>query len=141
MRCKAVVLAASLAALPVVAGCSNSSCKTGTLLLHLALLDDAPLADTITVVGNDPGAAVSQSFPHTPNPDAAALRIERTAVVVTWPGGYPVHAIVGLTVTALSGATVVGSDISSVRLDDKCTETSVLVSNRYHEAGDGGAGQ
>jgi hypothetical protein len=150
MRSKVVVVAASVAASVAVAvavavagalasaGCSGPSCKPGTLLLHVALLDDAPLADHIVVSGDDPGAAVSQSFPHTPDPDAAALQIQHVAVTVTWPGSYPAHAKVNLVVRAFAGATVLGTNGTTINLLPGCTESSVLVSNRLGVDPDGG---
>ncbi len=137
MVAAAGVLVLSLAGVLGVA-CSGSSCRPGTLLLHIALLDDSPLADTITVVGDDPGAAVSQSFPHTPNPAAAAIGVEHITVEVTWPSGYPSFAVVNLVVSALQGSTVLGVDTATVRLGDKCGESDLLLSNRGAVA-DGGA--
>ncbi|HEX9101054.1 MAG TPA: hypothetical protein VF997_02565 [Polyangia bacterium] len=123
-------LAGALACAAVVVACSGSNCAPGTLLLHLALLDDGPLADTITVSGDDPGAAVSNSFPHAPNPSAAAIGVEHVDAVVTWPQGYPAHAAVNLTIRALAGGAQLGVGAATVRLDPSCSETSLLVSNR-----------
>ncbi len=127
----ALVAAALAGAVTIVAGaCSGPACKPGTLLLHVALLDDAPLADTIVVSGDDPNASVSESFPHTPNPNAVIVGIDRLVVTVTWPTGYPTGNTVNLTVRALAGGAQVGINTASIHLDDGCTETSVLVSNR-----------
>ncbi len=118
-------------------GCS-SSCKAGTLLLHVGLVDDSPLADTITVVGHDPGAAVADSFPHPPNPDAASLGIEHTTVLVTWPQGYPTDADVHLLVSAVVAGQTIGVGYADVDLGSKCGESSLLVSARggIPDAGD-----
>jgi len=126
----AAAIAGAAAVALVPAACSGSSCKPGTMLLHIALLDDSPLADTITVQGDDPNAAVDESFPHSPNPSGAAIRIEHFDVVVTWPSYYPAGNTVNLTIRALAGDVQVGINTASIHLDNGCTETSVLVSNR-----------
>jgi hypothetical protein len=119
---------AMVVALGFVAGCSSTNCKVGTLLLHLALLDQSPLADSITVHGDDPGAAVDAGFPHTPNADAVNVGVERIVETVTWPGGYPASTLVHLHVRALAAGTVVGVDEVDIRLDASCSETYQLVS-------------
>ena len=119
---------AMLVALAFVGGCSSTNCKAGTLLLHLALLDQSPLADTITVHGDDPGATVDNTFAHTPNADAVTVGVERIVETVTWAGGYPKNALVHLHVTALAGGSVVGVDEVDIRLDPSCSETYQLVS-------------
>src|SRR6478609_5827569 len=100
MRWKILVAAGLVAACVVTAvvvvACSGPSCKAGTLLLNIALLDTAPLADTITVTGTDTGAEVMASFPHVPN--ASNPGIEHTSVEVTFPGGYPKDTLVHLIV-------------------------------------------
>lgn len=122
---------AGVAAIAVVpAACSGTSCKAGTMLLHIALLDDSPLADTITVHGDDPNAAIDESFPHTPNPSGAAVSVEHFDVVVRWPSYYPAGNTVNLTIRALAGDVQLGINTASIHLDSGCTETSVLVSNR-----------
>ena len=132
------LVAVAAAGVVGVQACSGPECKPGTLLLHLALLDDAPLADTIVVSGNDPGAALSDTFPHAPNPSGAAVQVEHFDVAVTWPQGYPTHAAVNLTVRALAGGALVGINTTTVRLAPGCTTGSVLVSNRGNALGDGG---
>jgi hypothetical protein len=117
-----------IAVAALVSGCSDSNCKPGTLLLHLALLNDAPLADTITVHGDDPGAAVDVSFPHTPNQDGVTVGIERIVETIVWPGGYVKGALVHLHVRALAGGNLVGVDEVDIRLDPGCSETYQLVS-------------
>jgi hypothetical protein len=133
MRWKLLLAFGGLTALlmcVVIVACSGSSCKQGTLLLHVALLDDSPLADHITVVGNDPGAAIAQTIAHVPNQAAADQRVEHVALEVVWPGGYPVYAEVHLTVSAFSGDTLLGNNTVTVRLEPGCSETSTLVSAR-----------
>lgn len=128
-----VLFAASLAgaaAVAVVPAACSPSCKAGTLLLHVALLDDAPLADRIVVSGDDPNAAVSESFPHTPNPDAVTIGVDRQVLTITWPTGYPAGNTVNLTIRALAGDVQLGINTASIHLDSGCSETSVLVSNR-----------
>lgn len=119
---------AMLVVLGLVAGCSSTNCKPGTLLLHLALLDDSPLADTITVRGDDPGATIDVSFPHAPNADAVNVGVERIVETVTWPGAYPKNALVHLHVSALAKGSVVGVDEVDIRLEESCSETYQLVS-------------
>lgn len=125
------LLVASLAAAVTVgtAACS-AACQPGTLLLHIALLDDSPLADTIIVSGDDPNAAVTNTFPHTPDAVGAAASIEHFDVVVRWPSYYPTGNTVNLTVRALAGGVQLGINTASIHLYNGCTETSVLVSNR-----------
>jgi len=134
----AAALAGAVAVAVLPTACS-ASCKPGTLLLHIALLDDSPLADTITVDGDDPNAAVSDRFPHTPNAVNAAAGIEHFDVVVRWPSFYPAGNTVNLTVRALAGGAQLGINTASIHLDNGCTETGVLVSNRGVPP-DGGAG-
>lgn len=119
------LIATSLIAV-VVAACSGPSCQAGTLSLDVALLNTTPLADTITVSSNDPGAMIMQSFPHTPDPTAPS--IEHTNVVVTFPGGYPTDAVVHLIVRALGGSTILGAGTATLHLDTTCTSGAVSVS-------------
>lgn len=126
----ALALLGAVGAVAVAVEACSSSCQPGTMLLHIALLDDSPLADTITVTGDDPNAAVSNTFSHTPNPVAAAASIEHFDVVVRWPSFYPAGNTVNLTIRALAGNVQLGINTASIHLDNGCTETSVLVSNR-----------
>lgn len=134
----AAALAGAVAVAVLPTACS-ASCKPGTLLLHIALLDDSPLADTITVDGDDPNASVSNTFAHTPNSVGAAAGIEHFDVVVRWPSFYPAGNTVNLTVRALAAGAQLGINTASIHLDNGCTETSVLVSNRGVPP-DGGGG-
>jgi hypothetical protein len=135
----------ALGALAVLLACMlgsacSANCKPGTLTLHIALLDNTPLADHVTIVGSDPGAAVSLSFPHVPNPAAADVGIEHITLEVRWPDGFPTDAVVHLTTTALAGDTILGSDPDSFRLGQSCSEGSLLVSARAAELdSDGGS--
>jgi len=129
------LIAASLAAV-VVAACSGPSCKAGTLQLDIALAATAPLADTITVTGVDPGAAVSQTFPHTPNPMAPG--IEHVTVNITFPGGYPADKVVHLVVKATGGVTLLGANTVTIHLDPTCSNAGVLISGGVITPGDGG---
>ena len=120
------MLAASLVTAAIITACSSGpSCAAGTLSLDIALLDTSPLADTITVVANDPGAMINESFPHTPN--SSNPGIEHTNVVVTFPGGYPKDTVVHLIVRAIGGTTILGANTASIRLDDTCTNGAIAV--------------
>lgn len=130
-----ILAAASLVVLSLVAvlvvACSNSaSCKPGTLLLEIGLLDTSPLADTITVTITDPGAEVMQSFPHAPNQTAADVGIEHISAEVTFPGGYPTDKLVHVLVKAIGGVTVLGSNTATIHLDTSCTVGNVALSGR-----------
>jgi hypothetical protein len=116
-----LVLAATLSA-----GCSSSSCAAGTLTLTVYLLDTSALADTITVFGDDPGAAVSESFPHTPNPDPGTLG-ETTKIVVTWPQGFPSKSAVHLTIDAVAGGQVIGAGMADLNLGKSCSVSDLFV--------------
>lgn len=109
---------------------SSASCAPGTLLLHIALLDQAPLADTITVSGDDPNSAVMNTFAHTPDPAGAAVSVEHFDVVVRWPSYYPAGNSVNLTVRALANGAQLGINTTTIHLEPGCTESSILVSNR-----------
>ena len=126
----ALALLAAVGAVAVAVEACSSGCQPGTMLLHIALLDESPLADTITVSGDDPNAMVSNTFAHTPNPVAAAASIEHFDVVVRWPSYYPAGNTVNLTIRALAGGKQLGINTASIHLYSGCTETSVLVSNR-----------
>jgi len=119
------LIVASLGAV-VVAACSGPTCKPGTLQIDLALISTSALADTITITGNDPGAAVMASFPHTPNPTAPG--VEHTSVTVTFPGGYPANAVIHLLVRAIGGTTLLGANSLTIHLDPSCSVADVLVS-------------
>jgi len=130
MRWKILVAAgltaASLVTAAIVVACSSGpSCKPGTLLLNVALLDTSPLADTITVTANDPKVMLSESFPHTPN--ASNPGVEHTNVVVTFPDGYPKDMVVHLLVRALGGTTLLGANTATIHLDETCTVGDVAV--------------
>jgi hypothetical protein len=124
------LLAAVAGGVVAVQACSSPSCQAGTLLLHIALLDQSPLADTIIVSGDDPNAAVMNTFAHTPDPVGAAASIEHFDVVVRWPSYYPAGNSVNLTVRALANGTQLGINTATIDLAPGCTESSILVSNR-----------
>ena len=134
MRAPRIAFAASIG-LALAGGCSSSKCAPGTLALTLHLLDTTPAADTITVAGNDPGAAVSESFPHTPNPSVAS---ENATVVVTWPQGFPANAAVHLTIDAIAGGQVIGTGEDDVNLGKSCSVGEAFV-GAISGALDGGA--
>ena len=129
MRWNALVAVAVVAVsllVTVVVACSDTvTCKDGTLLLEVALLNTAPYADTITVVSTDPDIVVDESFPHAPN--ASNPGVEHISVEVTFPGGYPKDKVVHLVVRALGGVTVLGSNTATIHLDEKCSVGSVAV--------------
>jgi hypothetical protein len=125
------LLALSLVAILIVACSDNApSCKPGTLLLQIGLLDTTPLADTITVSITDPGAEVMQSTPHAPNADAANIGVEHIAVEVDFPGGYPADKVVHPLVRAIGGTTILGSNIATIHLDSTCSVGNIAVSGR-----------
>lgn len=110
----------------VFVACSggSSSCKPGALDLQLGLVDGAQLADTLTVSGDDPGAVVSESFPHTPNQTSPA---ENFDIAVTWANGYPAYAAVHLTVRAFAAGLLIGSNTETVVLNPSCTSSDLLI--------------
>jgi hypothetical protein len=124
------LIASSLVAVGVVACSDSTTCKTGTLLLQVGLLDTAPLADTISISIADSGAELTTSFPHTPNSDAANVGVEHINLELTWPQGYPTGKLVHVVVKATGGTTVLGSNSASIHLDDKCTVGNVAISGR-----------
>lgn len=135
MRWKILVALGLLASSLVVAigfvACSDSSdCKPGTLLLQVGLLDTSPLADSISVSIADTGAELMQTFPHTPNQDAANVGVEHINLELTWPQGYPTGKLVHVVVRAMGGVTILGSNSASIHLDDKCTVGNVAISGR-----------
>ena len=125
-----IAVAAVIAGAVVFVACSGESCTPNVLTLHLGLLDDSTTADTITVTGNDPGASVMASFPHTPDPTSVSIGVEHTQVAVTFPGAFPAHALLHLAVRALVNGTVIGVGTSTVELGATCGDGSLLVSAR-----------
>lgn len=134
-----VAAAAVAGGVGFVACSSGPDCAPGELVLHLGLVDDSPQADTITVTGNDPGAAVMESFPNSADPDEIALNVEHTDVHVTWPQGYPTHALVHLVVRAVLKGNVIGENTTTIQLGNKCGTGSMLVSGRGGTDDDAGA--
>ena len=124
------LVALSLVAFGVVACTDSPTCKPGTLLLQLGLLDTSPLADTITVSIADSGAELMQSIPHTPNQEAADVGVEHVDVEVSWPNGYPAGKLVHAVVRAIGGTTVLGSNTATIHLDDKCSVGNLALSGR-----------
>ncbi len=140
MRWKVLVagglLALSLVATLVVACSDKPSCNPNTLLLQIALVQTAPLADTITVTETDPNTTVMQTFPHTPNPDNAG--IEHIVVEVAFPNGYPADKVVHFLVRAISASTVLGANTVTVHTDPTCTVAGVAVTGGSTGPMDGG---
>ena len=120
------VVALSIVATVVVACSSTTSCQPGTLVLDVALLQTAPLADTITVTSTDTDIPVNESFPHTPN--STSPGVEHTPVSVTFPSGYPKDKVVHLLVRALAGTTVLGAGTATIHLGTSCDTGSLDVS-------------
>lgn len=130
------VVTLSLVATVIVA-CSNSpGCKPNTLLLQVALLQTAPLAETITVTETDPNTSVMQTFPHEPN--AMNPGVEHISVEVDFPNGYPADKLVHFLVRAISGATVLGANTVTVHTDPTCTVANVAVTGGSTGPTDGG---
>jgi hypothetical protein len=119
-----VAAVATVGAIAIVA-CSGASCQPGTLALRLGLVDGAQAADTLTVTGDDPGAVLSDDFPHAPNLDPASP--ENFDIAVTWPAGYPANAVVHLTVRAYAGGRLIAVNSGTFRLDPSCTSSSMLL--------------
>ncbi|HEX6837875.1 MAG TPA: hypothetical protein VF334_14955 [Polyangia bacterium] len=140
MRWKLLVaggtLALSLLATVIVACSSAPSCHPNTLLLQIALVQTAPLADTITVTETDPNTSVMQSFPHPPN--SMNPGIEHTVVEISFPNGYPADKLVHFLVRAISGATVLGANSVTVHTDPTCTVADVAVTGGSTGPTDGG---
>jgi hypothetical protein len=134
------VVAAAAAALgvfvAVVAACGGASCKPGTLALRLGLIDGAQAADTFIVSGDDPGAAVSDTFSHVPN--LVFAEAENFDVTVTWPPGYPAYATVHLTVRAYAAGQLIAYNTTTIRLDRSCTSSSMILGTES-APDDGGA--
>ena len=130
------VLALSLVATMVVACSDKPACRPNTLLLRIALLQTAPLADTISVTETDPNSTLVQTFPHTPN--AMNPGIEHTVVEVEFPDGYPADKLVHFVVRAISGVTVLGANSVAVHTDKTCTVADVAVSGGSIGPMDGG---
>ena len=130
------VVALSLVATVIVA-CSNSpGCKPNTLLLQVALLQTAPLAETITVTETDANTNLMQSFPHAPN--SSNPGVEHISVEIDFPNGYPADKLVHFLVRAISGGTVLGANSVTVHTDPTCTVADVAVSGGSTGPMDGG---
>ncbi len=130
------LVALSLVATVVVA-CSNSqSCKPSTMLLEIALLQTAPLADTIIVTETDPNTSVMQTFAHTPN--AANPGVEHITEEIDFPNGYPADKVVHFIVKAVGGTTVLGANSVTVHTDPTCTVADVAVTGGSTGPMDGG---
>lgn len=119
------VLALSIIVTAVVACSDSTSCKPGTLLLQVGLLDTSPLADTIEVVSTDPMIPLDEKFPHVPN--SMAPGVEHVSVEVTFPNGYPKDTLVHLIVRAFGGVTLLGANTAAIHLDNTCTVGDVAV--------------
>ncbi len=140
MRWKLLVagglLALSLVATIVVACSSPADCKPNTFLLQIALLQTAPLADTITVTETDPNTNVMQSFPHVPN--AMNPGVEHIVLELDFPNGYPADKVVHFLVKAIGGTTVLGANSFTVHTDPTCTVADVAVTGGSVGPMDGG---
>ena len=130
------VLALSLVATLIVACSDSAGCKPNTILLQVALLQTAPLADTITVTETDPNSTVMQSYPHTPN--SMNPGVEHTTVQIDFPNGYPSDKLVHFLVKAMSGVTVLGANSVTLHTEPTCTVANVAVSGGSTGATDGG---
>ena len=115
------VVALSALAVVVVACSDPSSCKPGTVSLQILLSGTSTLADTLVVSSDDSFATLMESFPHTPG-DASAAVLD-----VTFPNGYPKDMVVHLTVRALGGQTVLGTNQATVHLDPSCSSAHVSI--------------
>lgn len=130
------VVALSLVATVIVACSDSPGCKPNTLLLQVALLQTAPLAETITVTETDPNTSLMQSFPHEPN--SMNPGVEHISVEVDFPNGYPADKLVHFLVRAISGGTVLGANTVTVHTDATCTVAGVAVTGGSTGPTDGG---
>jgi hypothetical protein len=140
MRWKLLVagglLASSLVATLVVACSDSTSCKPNTILVQIALLQTAPLADTIIITETDPNTSVTQTFAHTPN--ASNPGVEHITEEIDFPNGYPADKVVHFLVKAVGGTTVLGANTFTVHTDPSCTVAGVAVAGGSTGAMDGG---
>ena len=119
----AAVLVVSLA-VTVVACSSKPACAAGTMVLDVALYQTAPLADTITIMSQNPNIAVSPtSVPHTPN--SMTPGVEHATIILTFPNGYPNDQVVNLVIKALGGVTVLGANTATIHTTPSCTVGAV----------------
>ena len=130
------VVALSLVATVIVACSDSPACKPNTLLLQVALLQTAPLAETITVTETDPNTNLMQTFPHAPNANNPG--VEHISVEIAFPDGYPADKLVHFVVRAISGGTVLGANSVTVHTDPTCTVASVAVTGGSTGPMDGG---
>ena len=130
------VLALSLVATLIVACSDSASCKPNTILLQVALLQTAPLADTITVTETDPNSTVMQTYPHAPN--SMNPGVEHITLQIDFPNGYPADKLVHFLVKATSGVTVLGANSLTVHTDQTCTVADVAVTGGSTGPMDGG---
>ena len=119
------VLGLSIIVTAVVACSDSASCKPGTMLLQIALLDTSPLADSIEVMSTNPMIPFDEKFPHTPN--ASAPGVEHTSVTVTFPNGYPKDTLLNLIVRAYGGVTLLGANTAQIHTGATCTVGDVAV--------------
>ena len=130
------VVALSLVATVLVACSDSPGCKPNTMLLQVALLQTAPLAETITVTETDPNTSVMQTFPHEPN--SMNPGVEHISVEIDFPNGYPADKLVHFLVRAISGGTILGANTVTVHTDPTCTIANVAVTGGSAGPTDGG---
>ena len=124
---RALVLCALVA---VAAGCRTESCKPGTLLVSVSLTGSAAAASSLSVdVAIDGGGARSGTF---------ALDGKSSGTIEVDFPSYPAGHAVTVTVTALAGSDVLGSQAQATTLGAGCATLDIVVSGSGSD--DGGMG-
>ncbi|HEY2743376.1 MAG TPA: hypothetical protein VGL86_02080, partial [Polyangia bacterium] len=126
-----LALAGLVASLPA---CRVKDCRDGTLLVALTLEGAAASADSLEVsVTIGDGTPITHTV-STAGHDGGNLEIE-------FPSGYPSGQSVVVSIAALSGGTVVGSDTApAVSLGGKCQRVDLTISGSIVGGGDGSVG-
>jgi hypothetical protein len=116
---RALILTTTLVLLG--AGCGTKSCKDGTLLLDVSFSGSASNSDSLQISVEANGATMSATAPHTAGKSGT--------LEVDFGAGYPSGAQATVTVTALSGGTIVGSGMATVTLSGECAALTVTVAD------------
>jgi hypothetical protein len=106
----------------LIGGCGTRTCKDQTVLVSLSLGAAAAQADrfdvTVVIGGNETLKATG--VPRSSGSAQGTLEIE-------FPNGYPSKQMIEVTVTALAGATVVGSGDNRTTLDGACATLPISI--------------
>ena len=122
------VVAVAAAVLVACSSGATPSCKPGTLALIIELDGTANLADTVTILSNDPGVALSMPVTHVPD----GPRI--FTVDVAFPNGYPADRVVNFIVRASGASTLLGENQASIHLDTVCGTGGVSIRSETLDA-------